>query len=213
MGGLRKVHGNLANLELQRQPGRKQQVFSVFTTQLVVGNHSLFLFCLTCLKHFLGFLLAPGATQRKPRARTPKAEKPKTEEADGVKEEPAKGRRRKRPAKAEATPAPDPTGKAEAATEEMDPIMATIEAVLAKAAAMDTSAFKKAKRTKKQQQQQGDAQKPDGEKSTADDLENDDDSSTAGNEVVGGGIGMWCGVMQLYDRVIPIVLCVFFLNR
>lgn len=106
-------------------------------------------------------------------------EKPKTEEADGTKEEPAKGRRRKRPAKAEATAAPDPSGKAEAAAKEMDPIMATIEAVLAKAAAMDTSAFKKARRTKKQQ---GDAQKRDGEKSTADDLENDDDSSTAGNK-------------------------------
>lgn len=104
-------------------------------------------------------------------------EKPKTEEADGTKEEPAKGRRRKsRPAEAAA---PDPSGKTETAAEEMDPIMATIEAVLAKAAAMDTSAFKKARRTKKQQQ--GDAQKQDGEKSTADDLDNDDDSSTAGN--------------------------------
>lgn len=106
-------------------------------------------------------------------------EKPKTQEADGTKEEPAKGRRRKRPAKAEATAEPDPSGKSEAATEDMDPIMATIEAVLAKAAAMDTSAFKKARRTKKQQ---GDAQKLDGEKSTADDLDNDDDSSTAGKK-------------------------------
>lgn len=128
---------------------------------------------------FFLLLLASEASQRKPRARTPKVEKPKTEEADGTKEEPAKGRRRKRPAKAEATAAPDPSGKAEAAAEEMDPIMATIEAVLAKAAAMDTSVFKKARRTKKQQ---GDAQKRDGEKSTADDLENDDDSSTAGNK-------------------------------
>lgn len=124
-------------------------------------------------------LLASQATQRKPRARTPKVEKAKTEEADGTKEEPTKGRRRKRPAKAEATEAPDASKKAATATEEMDPIMATIEAVLANAAAIDTSAFKKARRTKKQQ---GDAQKQDGEKSTADDLENDDDSSTAGNK-------------------------------
>lgn len=143
----------------------------------------LFFTCNMSLEHsFLPLFIASGATPRKPRARTPKAEKPKTEAADGTKEEPAKGRRRKRPAKAEATAAPDPSGKVDAAAEETDPIMATIDAVLAKAAAMGASVFKKARRTKKQQQQQGDAQKGDGEKSTADDLENDDDSSTAGNE-------------------------------
>lgn len=126
-------------------------------------------------------LLASEATptQRKPRARTPKVEKvKKTGAADGTKEEPTKGRRRKRPAQAETAEAPDTSGKAETTTEEMDPIMATIEAVLAKAAAMDTSAFKKARTTKNQR----DAQKQDGEKSTANDLENDENSSTAGNK-------------------------------
>lgn len=124
-------------------------------------------------------------TQRKPRARTPKVVKEKTEETDGNKDEPPKGRRRKRPAKAEATEKPDASGKAETTTEEMDPIMATIEAVLANLAAIDTSAFNKARRTKKQQQEDGQAGKSlkqDGQKSAADDLENDDDSSTAGNK-------------------------------
>lgn len=35
----------------------------------------------------------------------------------------------------------------------------------------------------------------------------------AGGGSVLKGVGLWCGFMQLYDSVMPIVLCVIFLNR
>lgn len=106
----------------------------------------------------------PGETQRRPRARAPKVEKP---------EEAAKGRKRKKPMKQDAKEASDAAGPSAG---ELDPIMATIEAVLANAASIDTSVekLKKMRRTKKCQE----TPKQDGEKSAEDDEDND--GSTAG---------------------------------
>ncbi len=68
----------------------------------------------------------------------------------------------------------------------MDPITATIEAVLANASSIDSSAVKpkKMKRAKKQDQEGNVAKtaKQDPEKTAEDADENDDDSSAAGNE-------------------------------
>lgn len=89
-------------------------------------------------------------------------------------EEAAKGRKRKKPMKQDAKEASDSAGAAGPPAAEMDPIMATIEAVLANAASIDTSVekLKKMRRTKKCQE----TPKQDGEKSA----EDDDDGSTAG---------------------------------
>lgn len=106
-------------------------------------------------------------------------------DAEGAnKEEGAKGRKRKKSAKADVQETSDVCGEAGPTTGEIDPITATIEAVLANASAIDTSVekSKKVKRVKKLHQEGNVAKTPkqDGEKSTADDDENDD-SSTAGN--------------------------------
>ncbi|KAK2897414.1 bromodomain adjacent to zinc finger domain protein 2A isoform X2 [Channa argus] len=121
---------------------------------------------------------APEKAQRKQRVRTQKVEKVKTDEEEG-----AKGRKRKKPLSVKETS--NVSGEAGAATEEVDSITATIEAVLANASANNTPVDKpkKAKRVKKQDQEgdEGKAQKPDAETTAADDVdENDDDSSTAG---------------------------------
>lgn len=107
-------------------------------------------------------------------------DKIKTDEEEGNKEEGAKGRKRRKSVKADACGAAGPP------TGEIDPITATIEAVLANASALDTSfeKSKKIKRGKKRQQEENTVKTPkqDGEKSAADDEQNDDDSSTTGNE-------------------------------
>ncbi|XP_041801441.1 bromodomain adjacent to zinc finger domain protein 2A isoform X2 [Chelmon rostratus] len=126
----------------------------------------------------------PEEGQRKPRVRTPKVEKVKIDDEGGNKEEGAKGRKRKKSVKVDAKETSDVCGEAGPPTGEVDPITATIEAVLANASALDTSVDKpkKAKRVKKQDQEGnvGKTPKQGGDK-TADDVdENDDDSSTAG---------------------------------
>lgn len=124
---------------------------------------------------------APEEAQRKPRVRTPKVDKTKTDEEGGLTGEVAKGRKRKASVKVDVKETSAVCGEAEH-TGEVDPITATIEAVLANASSVNTAVEKpkKVKRAKKQDQDGNLAKTPkqDAEK-TADD-ENDDDSSTAG---------------------------------
>ncbi|KAM3618818.1 uncharacterized protein V6R79_025157 [Siganus canaliculatus] len=123
---------------------------------------------------------ASEGSQRKPRGRAPKVEKVNT---DGE-EQGAKGRKRKKFTKADAQETSDISGEAGPPTAELDPITATIEAVLASASATDTSFGKpkKAKRAKKQHQEAKVVKtgKQEAEKGGDDGEENDDDSSTAG---------------------------------
>lgn len=93
------------------------------------------------------------------------------------KTEEAKGRKRKKPVKQDMKDSSDTAGAAGPPAGEIDPITATIEAVLANAASIDTSVekLKKMKRTKKCQE----ASKQDGEKSAEDD--DNEDGSAAGN--------------------------------
>lgn len=126
---------------------------------------------------------APEESQRKPRARTPKAEKIKAEEEGGTKEEAAKGRKRKKSLKVDIKEASDVSAEAGPPTEEVDPITATIEAVLANASALSTSVEKpkKVRRVKKQNQEGTVVKTQKDAAAAADDGdENDDDSSTAG---------------------------------
>lgn len=118
---------------------------------------------------------APEETQRKPRGRTPRVEKMKTEEEGANKEEAVKGRKRKKSVK-------DASDISGAATGEVDPITATIEAVLASTLSASAEKPKKVRRVKKQQQEGNVAKtgKQDAEKTADDAEENDDDSSTAG---------------------------------
>lgn len=92
-----------------------------------------------------------------------------------------KGRKRKKPDVKETS---EECGEAAPTTVEIDPITATIEAVLASASAFHSSVDKpkKAKRAKKQQVE-GNLAKTTKQDGAADD-DNDDDSSTAGNEGV-----------------------------
>lgn len=91
-------------------------------------------------------------------------------------EEAAKGRKRKKPVKQDMKEASEAAGAAGPPAGEVDPITATIDAVLANAASIDTSVekLKKLKRTKKCQE----ASKQDGEKSAEDD--DNEEGSTAG---------------------------------
>lgn len=77
----------------------------------------------------------------------------------------------------------DVSGAAAPPTGDVDPITATIEAVLADALAFTPTVVKAKKRVRKQDQQGNVAKTPkqDGEKTANDAEENDDDSSTAGN--------------------------------
>lgn len=105
-------------------------------------------------------------------------EKVKTEEEGGNKEEVTRGRKRKKAVKVDAK---ETSGGGDGTqTEEVDPITATIEAVLANASSIDSSAVKpkKVKRAKKQDQEGNKTTKQDAE----DVDENDDDSSAAGNK-------------------------------
>lgn len=122
---------------------------------------------------------APEGVQRRPRVRTPKAEKVNADEVGGVKEKRARGRKRNK--SLQANEAAGVSGEAGSLTQEVDPITAAIEAVLANISAISAEKPKKRRRTKKQEQEgnTGTAPKPDAEM-TVD--ENDDDSSTAGNE-------------------------------
>lgn len=125
--------------------------------------------CQICVDLFKTLFPSPfqgaGEAQRKPRVRAPKVEK------SG---EAAKGRKRKKPVKEEMKGSSDAAGAARPPAGEIDPITATIDAVLANAASIDTSVekLKKLKRTKKCQE----ASKQDGEKSA----EDDEEGSTAG---------------------------------
>ncbi|XP_070694978.1 bromodomain adjacent to zinc finger domain protein 2A [Pempheris klunzingeri] len=124
---------------------------------------------------------APEEAQRKPRVRTPKVEKPKTDEEGGNKEEAVKGRKRKKSVKMDVKETSGVCGEAGPPTEDVDPITATIEAVLA--SAIDTAVEKPKKKRVKKQDQEGNmlkTPKQDGEKTADDADENDDDSSTAG---------------------------------
>ncbi|XP_075955886.1 bromodomain adjacent to zinc finger domain protein 2A isoform X1 [Anarhichas minor] len=127
---------------------------------------------------------APEEAKRKPRARTPKVEKIKTEEDGGVKEEVAKGRKRKKSLKVDVKETSGACGEAGPPTGEVDTVTATIEAVLATASAYTTADVKpkKAKRAKKQDQEGNVSKTPKQDTETvANDVdENDDDSSTAG---------------------------------
>ncbi|XP_070766322.1 bromodomain adjacent to zinc finger domain protein 2A [Enoplosus armatus] len=123
---------------------------------------------------------APEEAQRKPRVRTPKVEKAKTDEEGGNKEEVPKGRKRKKSVKVDVKETSDVCGEAGPPTDEVDPITATIEAVLANVSAINTAVEKpkKAKRVKKQDQEGNVAKTP--KQDAENDDENDDDSSTAG---------------------------------
>lgn len=125
----------------------------------------------------------PEESQRKSRARTPKVEKPKPEDAaDNKQEVVAKGRKRKKPLIEDVKN--DAGQTVPLAEGEMDPIMATIEAVLAKAATFSATLDKpkKQKRVKKDNQEgsAGKTGKQDADAPADDAEENDDDSSTAG---------------------------------
>ncbi|CAJ1084829.1 bromodomain adjacent to zinc finger domain protein 2A isoform X1 [Xyrichtys novacula] len=127
---------------------------------------------------------APEGVQRKPRGRTPKWLKLKAEEQEANKEQPVKGRKRKKSFRADAQGTSDECGEAGPSTEEIDSITATIEAVLANASALSAAVVKpkKARRARKQDQEGhlGKTPKQDEEKTADDAEENDDDSSTAG---------------------------------
>lgn len=108
----------------------------------------------------------------------------KTNEEAAAKEEGARGRKRKKSLKVNVKETSDMSGEAGPLMQEVDPITAAIEAVLANASALSTAIEKpkKMKRVRKQDQEGNmETQKQD-TKATADDDENDDDSSTAGNE-------------------------------
>ncbi|XP_014841967.1 PREDICTED: bromodomain adjacent to zinc finger domain protein 2A isoform X1 [Poecilia mexicana] len=126
---------------------------------------------------------APGENLRKPRVRTPKAEKMKTDEEGGMKEEGAVGRKRKKTLKVDVKETTEASGEAGSLAQEVDPITAAINAVLANASALSTVVQKpkKMKRVRKQDQDgsAAGAQKRDAE-TTADDADENDDSSTAG---------------------------------
>ncbi|KAF1390255.1 hypothetical protein PFLUV_G00056170 [Perca fluviatilis] len=125
----------------------------------------------------------PEKAQRKPRVRTPKADKRKTDEEGGNKEEVTKGRKRKKSLKVEVKDTSGSCGEAGLPTGEVDSITATIEAVLANVSANSAAIEKpkKAKRVKKQDQEGNVAKtsKQDAE-TTAADVDDDDDSSAAG---------------------------------
>lgn len=97
-------------------------------------------------------------------------EKIKSNEQEGTNVEPAKGRKRKKSLKVDAH---ETSGEAGPSTKEVDPITATIDAVLANASSISPTVekAKKMKRVKKQ-----DAE------TAGDDADENDDSSTAGNE-------------------------------
>ncbi|KAM4610599.1 bromodomain adjacent to zinc finger domain protein 2A [Polymixia lowei] len=132
---------------------------------------------------------APEKAQRKPRVRTPKVEKIKSLEGENDKGEGAPkakgaGRKRKKPLKVDIKETSDVCGEAGPPAEEVDPITAIIEAVLASATSGSTATEKpkKSKKLKKQSQEGHAAKIPklDAE-TTANDVDNDgDDSSTAG---------------------------------
>lgn len=129
----------------------------------------------------------------------------KTDEEGGNKEEVPKGRKRKKSLKVDVKEISDVCGEARPPTEEVDPITATIEAVLANASALNTSFEKpkKVKRAKKQDQEGNVAKtaKQDAEKTAEDVDENDDDSSTAGNEeeFYEGGFTSCRGILLRHD--------------
>lgn len=139
---------------------------------------------------FSVLILAVEQVKRKSRIRTPKAEK--AEQVKGKQENAAKGRRRKKPLKAEVKDTSDLNGDAGSPSGEVDPITATIDAVLANASALDTSVvkLKKVRRVKKQHPEGAAVAKPkhDVDKS-AEDAEENDDSSTAGTDQ--GLVGDW----------------------
>uniref|UniRef100_A0A1A7XZD8 Bromodomain adjacent to zinc finger domain, 2A n=1 Tax=Iconisemion striatum TaxID=60296 RepID=A0A1A7XZD8_9TELE len=121
--------------------------------------------------------------QRRPRGQRPKVVKIKLGEEGGAKEEGARGRKRKKSLKVEDQETSGLSGGTASLIQEVDPITAAIEAVLANASTISTAGGKpkKMKRAKKQVQEGNEtAQKQDAE-TTADDVDdNDDDSSTAG---------------------------------
>ncbi|XP_068609746.1 bromodomain adjacent to zinc finger domain protein 2A [Brachionichthys hirsutus] len=122
---------------------------------------------------------ASEAVQRKSRVRIPKVEK--TDAERGTRENGAKGRKRKTPLKLAVNEASNVSGEGEAPKGEVDPITATINAVLASASALAASAPKpkKARRSKKQEGNAATTPKREAEPAEHVD-ENGDDSSTAG---------------------------------
>lgn len=124
----------------------------------------------------------PEENIRKPRVRTPKAGKMKADEERGNKEEGAVGRKGKKTLQADVKETMETSGEAGPHAQEVDPITAAINAVLANASALGTAVHKpkKMKRGKKQGQDGSGAcsQKRDAE--AAADENDDDDSSTAG---------------------------------
>lgn len=109
----------------------------------------------------------------------------KTNEEGGMKEIGAVGRKRKKMLKVNVKETMEVSVEAGSLAQEVDPITAAINAVLANASALSTAVQKpkKMKRVRKQDQDGSavGAQKRDAE-TTADDADENDDSSTAGNE-------------------------------
>lgn len=122
---------------------------------------------------------APEEVQLKPRGRTPKVEKMKTNEQGGTSVEPAKGRKRKKSLKVDTQETSGVSGEAGPSTEEVDPITATIDAVLANASSVSTVVDKSRKMKGVKKQDQEGHKKQDAE-TAADDVDENDDSSTAG---------------------------------
>ncbi|KAM9855664.1 bromodomain adjacent to zinc finger domain protein 2A isoform 1-T1 [Aulostomus maculatus] len=125
----------------------------------------------------------PEVPQRKPRVRTPKVEQVKPDERGDNKVEPAKGRKRKSSLKVDVKETSEEYGEA-GPPEEIDPITATIDAVLANTSNITTPILtpKKQKRVRKQNQEGKVMKTPkqDAETSADNVDDNDDDSSTAG---------------------------------
>uniref|UniRef100_A0A8C7YJE7 Bromodomain adjacent to zinc finger domain, 2A n=1 Tax=Oryzias sinensis TaxID=183150 RepID=A0A8C7YJE7_9TELE len=122
---------------------------------------------------------APEQPQRKPRVRTPKAEKAKADEEAGAKEEGPKGRKRKRSLKVNVDQMAVVPGGDGSLMQEVDPITAAIDAVLANASSI-SAAIEKAKKIKRAKKQEQDGNVVTNKQDADDGEENDDDSSTAG---------------------------------
>ncbi|KAF7210168.1 bromodomain adjacent to zinc finger domain protein 2A isoform X1 [Nothobranchius furzeri] len=119
---------------------------------------------------------------RRSRGQRPKVVKIKLGEEGGAKEEGARGRKRKKSFKVEDQ---ETSGLSEGTSlmQEVDPITAAIEAVLANASTISTAGGKpkKMKRVKKQVHEGNESTQKQDAETTADDVDdNDEDSSTAG---------------------------------
>ncbi|XP_061591750.1 bromodomain adjacent to zinc finger domain protein 2A [Cololabis saira] len=125
---------------------------------------------------------APEETKRKRRVRTPKVEKIKAAEEVATKAEGARGRKRKKAPNINVKETSEVSGEMKPLAQEVDPITAAIEAVLANASVISPAGgkTKKMKRARKQDQEGNLVTQKQDAKPGADDDDDDDGSSTAG---------------------------------